>query len=156
MGAVSPQARSRSAMCLLGNVFAVGRQHLFRIAAAGQTALVQPPDLVGQAPQQSLLVRDQEDRLAGAAHSVEGDGNLLPLQRVVTGQGLSEQHHRLGARPLYRARVGQFDTRGEAQQAPFSGAVLSDQTDDDAIGHGSVKIMQRFTGDTAKHEGHKR
>ena len=101
-------------------------------------------------------MRDQEDGSALAPQAVEGHRGLLPFERVLAGERLAEQHHRLGARAFHGAGGGQFDAGREAQQPPFTGAVLSDHSDDDAIGHAGFEIPQRRRGHTAKCEGHKR
>ena len=57
---------------------------------------------------------------------------------------------------LDRARIGQFDPGGQAQQAALSGAVLSDDADHHAIGRGGVELPQRRAGHAAKRKSHKR
>ena len=137
-------------------MLAISRQHFFGIAAAGQTALVEPPDLIGQLFEQRFFVGDEEDRFAGAPQSVELQCRLLAFQRVLAGQRFAEHHHRLRARPLHRARSGPFHARRQTQQLRFPGSILSDDADDDAIRHVGVEITQGFRGHMAKREGHRR
>ena len=83
---------------LRGDVLAVGGQHLFRIAASGQTAFAEPPDLVGEAAQQLLFVGDEQGGRASAAEAVERDGGAFADQRVVAREGVLDGEHRAAAR----------------------------------------------------------
>ena len=162
---LSPQARS-----LVGDVLAIRRQHLLGIAAAGQFALVQPPDFVGQAADQFLFVRHQQRGGAGAAYAVERDGGALAHQQVLVAEGAVDQQHRRGreiqriVRPqpadvagcLDGAGRGSFQSRGEPQQAALSGAVLADDSDHGSVRRDHVQVLQRRAGDVAKCKRHKR
>src|SRR5450759_1496768 len=153
-----------------GDVLAILRQHFLGIAAAGQPALVQPPDLVGEPADQFLFVRHHQRGGSGAAYAVERYGGALAHDQVLVAEGAVDEQHRRGreiqrivraqpadvARGFDGARRGTFQSGGEPQQAAFAGAVLADDADYGSIRRDHVQVLQRRAGDVAKCKRHKR
>ena len=159
--AAAPAGRERSVNVFaplahqFGDVLTVGGEHLDGVAATGEAAVIEPPDLVGEAAEQGFFVRDEEDGFGGAAQGVKGHGGLFALQGIAGGEGLAEEDDGFGAGSLHRAGGRQFDAGGQAEEMLFAGAVDSDQTDDYSFGREGVEIAERAGGHSAKGEGHK-
>ena len=72
-------------------MFPVGAHHLLGIAASGELALVDPPDLVGEAANQVLVVGDDEGGGACAADAIDGDGGALTHEEVLLAEGAIDE-----------------------------------------------------------------
>jgi hypothetical protein len=94
-------------------VLAILRQHFLGIAAAGQFALVQPPDFVGEPADEFLLVRDHEHGGSGAADAVERHGGALAHDQVLVAEGAVDEQHRGGLeiQRIVRAQPTDFARR---------------------------------------------
>ena len=116
---LSPQARS-----CVGDVLAIRRQHFLGIAAAGQFALVQPPDFVGQPADEFLFVRHHERGGSGAADAVERYGGALAHHQVLVAEGAVDEQDRRGReiQRIVRAQptdvAGGFDGAGRGSFQP--------------------------------------
>ena len=81
---------------LRGDVLAVCGQHLARVAARREAPVAEPPDLVGESPEQVLFVGDEQGGRAGAAQAVERDCGAFADQRVVAREGVLDAKDRRG------------------------------------------------------------
>ncbi len=148
---------------------AVGRQHLAGIAAAGQLPVPQPPDLVGEAAQQLVFVRDQQDGrarrgAAGRAPRPRGRAPNASWRAKVCSMSSSGTGARSSASAGPSSRAGRGASTAPAagcsvpaasrSSRPLPAPFSPDDPDHHAIGRGGIEIAQRRRGNAAEDERH--
>src|SRR5581483_10899252 len=159
--APSPNAR--------GDMSAICREHRVRAAASGELAVADPPDLVREAAEQVVFMRDEQNGAAAAPQPVDLEDRALTQERVVPREGVLDTENRAqtesqpirgaeiarAAGLLDHALVRRVQSGGETQQPALARPVLADDADDRSVRRGGVEITEGRGGHAAECQGHK-
>ena len=152
-----------------GDVLLVGGGHFARVAFGMETAVVDPPDLIGDLVEQFEVVGGDENGGAGLAKPFNASDGAGADECVCVRQSVVEYESGNGGKlewvegakiagvvvEMDFSGLGSVEAGGEAEELPGTTGIFADDADESAVGSGDGKLLYWGVRRFAEMNGHR-